>query len=244
MTWLLSSTIALVFLCIGLTIWHYRQAIPRPAWRGWIAAIAGIATAACLAGAIVDAMRLIPSPPDDTLVAGKEKDWKAGFQHAYQRGVKETGPERKPVAEPPPKPPTPPPVLVQQKPFWVDPDGVGGGKVTVRVPAANLVRTGLTFRRGEAFYISTPNYVANLQVGTIRKVNGQEVVVWIPVPATEFWSMDQPHRMRLGSAPEAELCFGTAAVPPGTYRVHVRKSAGPVGPLEYTPGVPLGRVLY
>lgn len=180
-------------------------------------------------------------PPDQpagamhNLLSGTRQDWEAGFQHAYQRGARET----KTVPDSPGQP-----QRAQQRPVSVEPDGSGGGRVTVSVPAANFVATGLTFRRGEAFYISTPHYVPNLQVGIIKEVGGVRVFVWAPVPANELWSPGEPHRMRLDSAAEAELCFGTAAVPPGTYRINVGKSAGPVGPAEYTPGVSLGRLLY
>lgn len=217
---------------------------------GWLWAIGKTLVALLILTVLVGAGYLLWSswpigePRQQATLSGlyaTQRQFEEGTERSYLEGKADAqgiGPEIPPGQRPGQQ------RIAQRKPFFVEQDGSGGARITVHVPEANFVRTGLTFRHGEVFYISTPHFTPNLQVGILKKVGDQEEIVWAPVPANELWSSDQPHRMRLESAPEAELCFGTAAVPRGTHVLYARKSSGPLGPLEYTPGVPLARVLY
>ena len=178
-------------------------------------------------------------PALDDLLAGKAEDWKASLKKAA--GILVTAPGDQ--------------VAVKRKEFALEPDGSGGGTIFMMIPPANFIRTTLTMDQCWAFYIATaradypyrPVKVPGLQVGIVKTkiADGKEVVFWAPVPGDVFTDT-YAYRLRFDETaayePQAELCFQTPSVTaPTQFRIHVRRSTGPLGPNEYMPGIPLAR---
>ncbi len=126
-------------------------------------------------------------------------------------------------------------------PFTKEDDGEGGGTISFRVPGApRIIRTGWQAKHKEVFYISTPQgSIRNLQVGR-RDVRNDETP-WMTIRPGHT-SPAKPLCWRNATAPEAELCFSTVAVPPGEYTIRAQKGVQPVEWGEYLPGVRAGPV--
>ncbi|GEM_PF-5297382 len=111
----------------------------------------------------------------------------------------------------------------------------GGGRnatIVIKMPAApSVIRTGLRLRCGEAVYVSTPEHIPNLQVGS--DTNGR--IGWRPAPCSEF-TYAKPFCYVSHEHSDAEVLFSTAAVPrtTATYVIYVRKSPQGLRPDEYS----------
>lgn len=178
-------------------------------------------------------------PGPDDILAGKAKNWKAGFKKAFEKGLAE-GKKSPSAADH---------HLAKRAPFVVDPDGSGGAIVLINLPEARFlpaINTGLTADRGEAFYVYARATPSHMLVGCGEK--GNPKTIWTSPPTWEFSHAPLEHspykglRVRVTTLPEAELRFNVATAQPGSYILEIRKSPGPVGLLEYVPGVPAARV--
>jgi len=103
-----------------------------------------------------------------------------------------------------------------------------------------MIRTGLSMKQGDTYYIKMDREAESIQFGWLEEdERGRTMFAPAPAPASALVDSVPLKYTKSSPGDNAELAFNTSTIPDGKYEITITKSQFYVKLHEYSPGVPL-----